>query len=499
MHSTRILSITFCLALACLLLTGSALAGTTDAVVKEYAKELAKVDQVYTLPATNDNNNFITRSMKVTRTTAENFNLILTLGNGAEFFTGNLPEAGDLVLVPGKEGGGAITPTIVSGGKDGDSSVTYLVNITTSFSSFPTLHIDVSGSSGTPWKIKDTLNTLGNGTIRVTAITVDSSTNIEFDSGTASADWLKGKNGVAIGRDNALVTTTATIDVRKGRLEFVPTTGSPPPVNDTATNDNGATIGIDTSVSRVLNKDGGTYSMTATNQVNIIIEGDLGGIKEIVWDSASGGTKLTLDTDDKDFNITNGVATFKINGDDGSFSGSAKEISIEVDGKTVLAPRTLTITVSLDFVSDDLGGLTANNRDLVSKTTLTVWKLNGTVLIANFMNGNNALFNSRIYLFNPSSSAGNIAVRVFELPLSGVSAQLGGATLDLGSLGGLWGKNIRLAEDILTPLSIALPYTANGGNLVVEVVIEASGVTGVGQVFQLDLSSFGIYPLSLVQ
>ncbi len=55
-----------------------------------------------------------------------------------------------------------------------------------------------------------------------------------------------------------------------------------------------------------------------------------------------------------------------------------------------------------------------------------------------------------------------------------------------------------MAEDVLTPLGVTLPYTADGGNLVVEVVVEAAGVTGVGQVFQLDLSSFGIYPLASV-
>ena len=153
----------------------------------------------------------------------------------------------------------------------------------------------------------------------------------------------------------------------------------------------------------------------------------------------------------------------------------------------------------LDFTDGD-GGLNVNDRDLVSKADMTVWKLNGTVLIANFMNGNNGLFTSRIYLFNTSSSGGNITVRVFTLPRTGASVQLGGATLDLGSLGGLWGKNIHFAEDILTPLSIPVPYTDNGGNLVVEVVIEANGVTGVGQVFQTtSLQSFGIYPLSKVE
>jgi len=42
---------------------------------------------------------------------------------------------------------------------------------------------------------------------------------------------------------------------------------------------------------------------------------------------------------------------------------------------------------------------------------------NPTVLVANFMNGNNTAFNSRVYLFNPSTNPGNVTVRVFTLPL----------------------------------------------------------------------------------
>ena len=505
MHSTRILSITLCLALACLLLTADALAGTTSANVKSYAKETAAINTVYTLPALSGLNNWITRSMNVVRGVGQSFNMILTLGQGAEFVSGNLPTALDLSLdgTTGGTCGGCVSTSIVSGGKDGDSSVTYLVTVGgtgSGIDAFPTMRFDTTPTAGNQWKIKDTLNTLGNGTIQVTVVTTDSATNIEFDSGTSTADWLKGRNGVGIGKDAGLAATRATIDVRKGRVEFVPTVGAlAPATNDTAAQDNGATLGIDQSVSGVLNKDGGTYAMLATDFVNLIIEGDLAGIKEIVWDvGGTAGAEVTLESTDTDFNITNGVATFKLLGSPaGSLTGTNTQFRIEVEGDEVLAPRVLTLTVALDF-TDGLGGLNANDRDLVSKTTLTTWELNGSVLIANFMNGNNGLFNGRIYLYNPSSSAGDIAVRVFTLPLSGASVQLGGATLDLGSLAGLSGRNIRLAEDILTPLSIALPYLADGGNLVVEVVIEAAGVTGVGQVFQLDLSSFGIYPLSQV-
>jgi len=115
-----------------------------------------------------------------------------------------------------------------------------------------------------------------------------------------------------------------------------------------------------------------------------------------------------------------------------------------------------------------------------------------TVLVANFMNGNNAFVHSRVYLWNPSASAGNVTVRVFTLPLAGASTLLG--TLNLGGLQGKSARNIRLAEDILSPLEIPLPYTDDGGNLTLKFTIEAPGVRGAAQVFSSDLA-LGTYPL----
>ena len=46
-----------------------------------------------------------------------------------------------------------------------------------------------------------------------------------------------------------------------------------------------------------------------------------------------------------------------------------------------------------------------------------------TRLVASFTNGNDTVFNSRISLFNPSPSAGDITVRVFTLPLGRGTAQ----------------------------------------------------------------------------
>ena len=118
-----------------------------------------------------------------------------------------------------------------------------------------------------------------------------------------------------------------------------------------------------------------------------------------------------------------------------------------------------------------------------------------TVLVANFMNGNNEAFNSRVYLWNPSQSVGNVTVRVFTLPLRGGSAQeLTGTPLDLGALGARSAINVKLAEDILAPLGITTPHITDGGNLTLEFTIQAADVRGAAQVFSSDFA-FGTYPL----
>ena len=118
-----------------------------------------------------------------------------------------------------------------------------------------------------------------------------------------------------------------------------------------------------------------------------------------------------------------------------------------------------------------------------------------TVLVANFMNGNTDFFNSRVYLWNPSASAGNVSVRVFTLEPTGFSTLLG--MVDLGSLGPESAINIKLGEDILAFVpGIPTPYTNDGGNLTLEFTIGAAGVRGAAQVFDNSLTlAFGIQPL----
>ncbi len=119
-----------------------------------------------------------------------------------------------------------------------------------------------------------------------------------------------------------------------------------------------------------------------------------------------------------------------------------------------------------------------------------------TVLVANFTNGNNAFLNSRVYLWNPSQSAGSVTVRAYTLPSSGPSTLLG--TAEIGLLDARSSLNINIAEDVLSALGIPLPYTDDGGNLTIEVTVGAENVRGAAQVFSSDLA-YGTYPMQIIQ
>ena len=89
-------------------------------------------------------------------------------------------------------------------------------------------------------------------------------------------------------------------------------------------------------------------------------------------------------------------------------------------------------------------------------------------------------------------------MRVFTLPLSGGLAQeLTTTPLALGTLASKSAVNLKLAEDILTPLGITPPYTTDGGNLTLEFTIQAADVRGAAQVFSSSFA-FGTYTLSEV-
>ncbi len=84
-----------------------------------------------------------------------------------------------------------------------------------------------------------------------------------------------------------------------------------------------------------------------------------------------------------------------------------------------------------------------------------------TVLVANFTNGNDAAFNSRVYLWNPSTSAGVVTVRVFTLPpIGGLAQELTDTPLNLGTLGATERGPVAFRHRLSTGLALSvLPMT----------------------------------------
>ena len=360
---------------------------------------------------------------------------------------------------------------------------------------FPTITIDTTG-----WVIRDVDDVLGGGgSISISVSTRDAGSGIAVDSGSESDTWLTSEFAVVI---DHFVATTATIDVGTNRVNFVSTINA-----DTLTMDLGATLAIKRN-DGPLDLTGSIYTLDVDSDVILTISGNLIGIDNINWGSAAGedgedGEDVDIDDDA----IDAGEAVITIAGNSGLFDGTARGFTITVDDETSLAPRTLTLTVDLDLDPDrtDTSGDGSSARELVSGT-LTVWSLNGTILITNFINGNSNEFRGRVYLWNPPTSvAGVVTVRVFSLAIPGAatlndSELLGTVELSdtLGPLGPGVALNIRLAEDILVPLGMN-PYTDTGGNLVLEITVESHGVTGYSQTMANDLSlTFGTVPLSII-
>ena len=194
------------------------------------------------------------------------------------------------------------------------------------------------------------------------------------------------------------------------------------------------------------------------------------------------------------------VLTWEAPASDGGTAITDYEVRINQTGEWISTGSTeTTYTVTgLDNDTEYTFQVRAVNGNRKGRTSLPVEatpRAAVTLLVANFMNGNNGAFNSRVYLWNPSTSAGQVTVRVFTLPLTfGIARELTGPPLDLGTLEARSALNLKLVEDILIPLGIALPYTDDGGNLMLEFTIEAPDVKGAAQIFSSDFA-FGTYPM----
>jgi hypothetical protein len=501
----RMMSLALCVGVAFCLLTVSAMAaGTTRLLAptttpSTYASELtltptATVGNTYTLVSNATFNSDVYRDMTVARTTAQNFTVVVSLSGGARFVA--TPAGGDVTIsaISGSAPAGAATFTVATGGA-GTSSVTFLSNITTSFTGFPTLRI-AAGTAG--WQIRDPLNALAAGPITVSVQTFDAADGLPVDGDAGSVNLLRATNAVIIPAAQALLATSAVVDVATSRQNFVAT------APDTITVDNGATLGIGYATPVPLALAGTPFALTAADTVRLTFtsSNDFAGL------ATAGATTTGISWGTTVLSSTGTGTTRLINvpGNHANFNAGAQPFAFTVTGAVSLPTRTL--SVAADLILATVGGSTnGGTRNLQGALTVTTWTFNGSVLVANWLSGDSNTYKSRIYLWNPSSLTGAVTVRVFSTPLITSGTQTStelttpGSPLSLGSLAGNSGVAIRLYEDILGPAGLNIaPYTANGGNVVVEVTIRASNVRGTCQVFSVNgAQQFGQVGLQVVQ
>ena len=155
MHATRFIRLVVSLGMACFILTGSALAGTTTATEVTYAREVGTAGTIFTIPAGNS----IGRSMDLLRAGGGfgDFFVTVSLSSNAEFDGASLPVPADLAQSGGLPAGNVVV-TLPSAPADGDTSVEFFVGVTASFTTFPSFTLDISG-----WAIQDVGNVLGGG------------------------------------------------------------------------------------------------------------------------------------------------------------------------------------------------------------------------------------------------------------------------------------------------------------------------------------------------
>jgi hypothetical protein len=465
MRFNRITSLALCLGVVILLLSAPAFAGTTatSGAIK-YAREVASANTVYTVPATT-----ITRTMQVVRGDTQNFFVDVKLSSGVW----NASLTAGMITFGTTAAPAVYTPSVIGGGGGGSATATFLIVVTSGTpTDYPVATLTLTGAT-----VKDTANVLGTGdggTIQLTVKTRDAATGLDVDPGTDTVNFITSVWAVTA-PSPAVQVGSAVIDVALNRAKFV---------GDTDT-DASAKVGVNGSTSGVLKVDGsGDFVLVTADTVNYVITTDLTEIKSIAW---GGVTKTLTDTD-----RAGGSVTLAIPGTNASLTGALSTVTIILVGTNPTNARTLSIAANLD-----MAGGTSGDHAIISSTPLTVWSYNGTVLTALWVNGNSAVFNSRIYLFNPGTT-GEVVADVYAMPRQGLKAtddasKLG--TVSLGNIAAGTALNIKVYEDILTaaPISLTAPYVGNeSGNLAIIITIRASGVKGASQTFNASMA-FGTY------
>jgi len=491
MRADRFTIVALCLGLALILMTGSAMAGTTTFTALKYAKETGVattnnyilpiagpsgyVDHAFTnyLPVVGQD--FLVK-VKLTATP----DTVVFVNTGASD-----RRTGTYEIIPTGAAGAATCTGAGSGGSY--TTITWTCTVAADFDAPPIFRWyyfnGPGGLPATPVMVRDVPGVIAaGGTISIGMTAWDAIfQSVQLDGeATDVTPFIKGVPGVQVTK---LTTSSRVIDITDNRTTFVG--------NGTEDGDSAVEVLVGDPDETVWHRSGNPFVLT-TNVSSIVLtitSTDMTGITRISYDPF--GLNVGLDAPEEGFT---GPVVLQIPG--GFFPpGFAVErnILIQVDGETALANREIDIKVQLNIGGgqDGFPGITT----LKNTTMLTTWASNGTVLFVPWTNGNGSAMNGRIYLFNHSNIGAPVVAQIYTMPVKGVATQLVG-TVTVGTLDGMSGMNIKVKEDLLDALGIAQPYGTNGGNLAVILSIEAQNVVGTANVFN---TSFSYGMLSLVR
>lgn len=498
--------------------SGVALAGTTvvggvPTATKNnpmwYAYESTGGNSTFVLPAGGDAK--VNRTLGIIPNTSSTLIVDIQILDGARFITGNLnPVGGKLTFANWTPV--ACTPTWTPLPGDFVSPTEFRYSIT-----FPAVACTATGGVIT-WDpllnsvldVQDANNKLagpGGGTVNVSMRILDpTNAGIEIDAGGNPKSYMVSEQTVFakfVTANNA--TNTAVIDVAQARKQFELSTTR----GDTRTNDRDGYLFLDVNDSwgDLDRRTGTAWFAGATDTggfVTVTLNGDFTGVSSVVFDPLGAnpytftvtGTApnqtATLMLNQAD---TDGYSKWKV--DPGTIaSGLGTPIWIIVDGSTVLAERTITATATFtQGICSGLGnsGPGACLGGVVKTTaaagvTFTRWTLNGTILFAPWLNGNNAVYNSRAYICAENSAAPNapIDVRIFRVTATGTNVNAPIATFTTTYNMSQYGCiNIKGYEDLLVAggvVAAGTSYTQDNGNFAAEFVLRAINAKGVANV-----------------
>jgi len=347
-----------------------------------------------------------------------------------------------------------------------------------------------AGNTAASLGIEDVNNVLGSagGVINIQMRVLDpTNAGLEIDPGGNPAAFLTSAQALSA----TIASTKATIDVAQSKKKFVAAGGSPA---DTTSTDRDGTVQLKKNVALYLDRTTGTaWDPAGAGQVQGFLtwtlSGDFSSVSGVAFANPStlypmtiAGTaptqtaSITLDTADTGIYV-------------------ADEIAIKNDG-TVMIPRTITVSGTY-FQGPCAGPLGAGpgvgcagvlKETLTSGTTFTVWALNGVTFLAPWLNGNNAVYNSRLYICTDqyTGPTSPVDVVLFRVTATGTNIATPLATFTTTYQSSTTGCiNIKGYEDLLVAggvVTAGTPYVTDNGNFAAVLTLRATQGYGVANV-----------------